>query len=92
MGISSIVSRIVPVAVGFATGGPVGATTAALSTEAAKRQEKKIKEQNNRAIAENQRRQEMAIGDPTIYSPPLPMARPANLGNTGGLALRLALS
>jgi len=84
MGISSIVSRIVPVAVGFATGGPVGATTAALSTEAAKRQEKKIKEQNNRAIAENQRRQEMAIGDPTIYSPPLPMARPANLGNTGG--------
>jgi len=84
MGISSIVSRIVPVAVGFATGGPVGATTAALSTEAAKRQEKKIKERNNRAIAENERIQAMAFGDPTIYSPPLPMARPANLGNTGG--------
>jgi len=43
MGISSIVSRIVPAAIGFATGGPVGAATAAMATESAKRQEKIIK-------------------------------------------------
>jgi len=84
MGISSLVSRVLPVAIGYATGGPVGAATAAYTTEAGKRQEERIKDQNARVIAENQRRQSMAIGDPTIYSPPLPMARPANLGNTGG--------
>ena len=84
MGISSIVKRIVPVAVGFATGGPIGAATAAYTTEAEIKTQERIEKQNNRAIAENQRRQAMAFGDPTIYSPPLPTPRPANLGNTGG--------
>lgn len=60
MGISSIVSRIIPIAVGYATGGGLGAATAAYKTEAEKKQEKRIKKQNNRAIAENQRRQAMA--------------------------------
>jgi hypothetical protein len=48
MGISSIVSRIVPAAIGFATGGPIGATTAAIATEKTKRQEKIIKRENAR--------------------------------------------
>ena len=46
MSITSIVSRIVPAAIGFATGGPVGATVAAMSTESAKRQERIIKREN----------------------------------------------
>ena len=46
MSISSIVSRIVPAAIGFATGGPVGATVAAMGTETAKRQERTIEREN----------------------------------------------
>ena len=41
--IKSIVSRIVPAAIGFATGGPIGAATAAMATESAKRDERIIK-------------------------------------------------
>ena len=45
MSIGSLVSRVIPAAVGFATGGPVGAFTAAAATESAKRQESIIKRQ-----------------------------------------------
>jgi gas vesicle protein len=45
MSIGSLVSRIIPTAVGFVTGGPVGAASAAIATESAKRQEKQIKRQ-----------------------------------------------
>jgi len=55
MGLSSLVSRVIPAAIGFATGGPVGAFTAAASTESAKRQERIVKSQIN---AENTRRQQ----------------------------------
>ena len=44
MSLSSIISRVLPTAVGFVTGGPVGATTALLATEQAKREEKKFKQ------------------------------------------------
>ena len=47
MSIGSIVSRIIPAAVGFATGGPVGAFTATVATEQAKKQEKQVKRQVN---------------------------------------------
>ena len=54
MSITSLVSRVIPAAIGYATGGPIGAFTAAASTESAKRDEKKIKrqieEENNRRI------------------------------------------
>ena len=46
MGISTIVSRIVPAAIGFATGGPIGAATAAIATEKTKRQERIINREN----------------------------------------------
>lgn len=84
MGVSSFLKRAIPIAIGAATGGPIGAATAAYTTEAQLKQAERIEKQNNRAIAENQRRQAMAFGDPNIYSPPLPVARPANLTNTGG--------
>ena len=56
MSLSSIVSRIIPTAIGFATGGPVGAVSAAASTEIAKKQERQIKKEIN---AENQRRKQI---------------------------------
>lgn len=92
MGISSLVSRIIPVAVGFATGGPVGATSAALATEAAKKQEKKIKQANDdyqRQLID--RRNFMAFGDPNVPGA-FPVARPPSIGEPsfldrlGGLA------
>ena len=55
MSISSLVSRVIPAAVGFVTGGPVGAATAVVSTEQAKKQERQIKQQIN---AENARRKQ----------------------------------
>lgn len=51
MSLSSIVSRVIPAAIGFATGGPVGAVTAAYGTEQAKRQEKRVKQQIQREEA-----------------------------------------
>lgn len=45
MSIGSLVSRVIPAAVGFATGGPVGAFTATVATEQAKRQERIVKRQ-----------------------------------------------
>ena len=79
MGISSLVSRAIPIAVGFATGGPAGAVTAGIATESAKREEKRVK----RAI-DNQRQQQeeiynMAIGDPT-FGQALPIPRPTSIG------------
>ena len=46
MSIVSIVSRIIPVAIGAVTGGPIGAATAAMTTEKIKRQERIIKREN----------------------------------------------
>lgn len=56
MSLSSFVSRVIPTAIGFATGGPVGAITAAAATEQAKKQEKRIKREINE---ENARRQQL---------------------------------
>ena len=68
MSISSIVSRVIPTAIGFATGGPVGAFTAAAATESAKRQERSIKRQ---IAAENERRRkEMEFFNNTTSSIP----------------------
>ncbi len=63
MSISSIVSRVIPAAIGFATGGPVGAFTAAAATESAKRQEKQVKREINEYNArQEQIRSQMMIG------------------------------
>jgi hypothetical protein len=51
MSLSSFVSRVIPAAVGFVTGGPIGAVSAAAATEQAKKQEKIIKQQINEANA-----------------------------------------
>ena len=71
MGISSIVSRIVPAAIGFATGGPIGAATAAMATESAKRQEKIIKRENAALQEEYNSMMDFGMGSsrPTFVDP-----------------------
>ena len=49
MSISSIVSRIIPAAIGYATGGPVGAFTATVGTEQAKSEQKNQERQAGEA-------------------------------------------
>lgn len=44
MGLGSLVSRVLPAAVGFVTGGPAGAVSAAIATEQGKKQERKVKQ------------------------------------------------
>tara|TARA_Y100001973_G_scaffold1214_1_gene1751 strand:- start:190 stop:1065 length:876 start_codon:yes stop_codon:yes gene_type:complete len=56
MSLKSLVSRVIPAAVGFVTGGPVGAFASTVATEQAKKQEKQIKRQINE---ENARRQQI---------------------------------
>ena len=52
MGLQSLVKRIVPTAIGFATGGPIGAATAAISSDQQARAEKKARIQNEIATNE----------------------------------------
>ena len=84
MSIGSIVSRVLPVAFAAATGGPPAAFAAAVATDQAKKDEKKIKRQINEYNAEQQRikEQNMAIGDPNAPGA-FPTMRPANIGQPG---------
>jgi hypothetical protein len=84
MSISSIVSRVIPAAVGFVTGGPVGAFTATVATEQAKKQEKQVKAQVNAYNARLQQAQEtdMAFGDPNVPGA-FPTPRPASIAQPG---------
>jgi len=66
MSLSSILSRVVPAAIGFATGGPVGAFTATVATEQAKSQERRIKTQND---IQAQRSRDMAAMYPSGFDP-----------------------
>ena len=65
MGLSSIFKRVVPVAVGYATGGPIGAATAAVSNENQIRQQNRVKKAEFRAIEEFNKEQNM---DPFLQS------------------------
>ena len=71
MSLSSIIDRVVPVALGFATGGPVGATLAAASTEQQKAAERKQKQRFNQAQAQRSKELEMmgGTGRPTFVDP-----------------------
>jgi hypothetical protein len=93
MSIGSIVSRVIPAAIGFATGGPVGAVTAAAATETAKRQERDIKDSINayNAAQENIRSQNMigldAFGGTGRTITPMQAApQPGFFSRLGGIA------
>jgi hypothetical protein len=81
MSISSLVSRIVPTAIGYVTGGPVGAYTALASTESAKRQEKQQKRAINEFNAQQaQRRQQLETSFGSSQPSAFPTPRPASIG------------
>jgi hypothetical protein len=93
MGLSSLVSRVIPTAIGFVTGGPVGATTALIGTEQAKREEKKIKNAINQRQQQEQilRSKYMAMGSGEFGTPGLTFStpQPQQLGffdRLGGIA------
>ena len=54
MGLTSFIKRAIPTAVGFATGGPVGAATALYGSDRAARAEKRARIQNEIAETEYQ--------------------------------------
>lgn len=81
MSISSLVSRVIPTAIGFATGGPVGAFTAAVATE----EGKKVEKQQKRAINEynaqlEMRRQQLETNFGSSMPGAFPTPRPASIG------------
>ena len=87
MSISSIVSRVIPTAVGFVTGGPVGAFTAAAATESAKRDERQVKRQINELNAQRQQILEnnMAFGDINVPGAfPTPRPQSISTASSGG--------
>ena len=65
MGLSSIISRVIPIAIGAATGGLPGAASAAMATESQKRQGRSIKRQIN---AENTALRKANNMDPYLQS------------------------
>jgi len=93
MGISSLVSRVIPVAVGFATGGPVGAASAAVATEAAKKQERQVKQQVNAYNTRLQQAQEQEMigldafgGTGRTITTSAPPPQPGFFDRLGGIA------
>ena len=81
MSLRSLVSRVIPVAVGAVTGGPVGAFTAAVATEEGKKQER----QQKRAIDDynaqlDMRRQQLETNFGSSMPSAFPTPRPASIG------------
>lgn len=77
MGLSSIISRVVPAVVGYATGGPIGATRAVVATEAQKSAEARAKRNFNREqdrIKTEEQRMSEIFGSGNITSVQAPMA------------------
>ena len=76
MGLGSILDRIVPAAIGYATGGPVGAFTATVSTEQQKTAEKRQKQQinaRNKLIAQENAKMAEIFGSGNYSSIQQPM-------------------
>lgn len=96
MSLSSFISRALPTAVGFVTGGPVGAATAFASVDQAKRQEKKIKQSIARRQQEEQKLiQELNMmgsgefGTPGLTFNTQPQPTPGFFDRLGSAASRL---
>jgi len=83
MAFGSILSRVIPTAIGFASAGPIGAATAAVGVEQAKKQEKRIGAQMIANPFEQQRRQQMMSGN-AISSGSSSPSFFGNLGQTIG--------
>lgn len=80
--LDKIVSVAIPAAIGYVTGGPVGAfaSTAAAQTQQRNQRSANRKQQEQIKLA-NSRRNIMPFGDPNAYQP-LPVSRPSSIGTT----------
>ena len=84
MSIGSLVSRVIPAAVGFVTGGPVGAFTATIATDQAKKAEKQQKRAINEFNAQQEkRRQQLETNFGSNMPGAFPTPRPSSIGQTG---------
>ena len=82
MSLESFVSRIIPVAVGYATGGGPGAVRAAVVTEQQKKQERQQKQRANQAEAERQKNMEfMGNTGRSTFTDPYQSQLVVNQGN-----------
>jgi len=82
MSLSSFVSRVIPVAIGYATGGGPGAVRAAVVTEEQKKKERQQKQRFNQAEAERQKNMErMGNFGTSTYNDPYGPQLVVNRGN-----------
>ena len=86
MSLSSLVSRIVPAALGAVAGGPAGAFTAIVGTEKAKSEEKRIRSEQNRLLEESRKRREELMALPGMGFNPANI--PANENSGFGTGFR----
>ena len=87
MSIGSFISRVVPTAIGYATGGPIGAARAFSEVEAQKRAEKQAKRELNafNDAMKTREQQRMAIGLDAFGGQGRPINTPAvSTANSGG--------
>ena len=87
MSIGSFLSRAVPVAIGYATGGPIGAAKAAATTEVQKKQERQVKQQVNARRQQEMEMMNNSGGVPNIplYQPQMQAQSTQNSGFLGSL-------
>ena len=86
MSLRSLVSRIVPAALGAVAGGPAGAFTAIVGTEKAKSEEKRIRSEQNRLLEESRKRREELMALPGMGFNPANI--PANENSGFGTGFR----
>lgn len=94
MSLKSLVSRVIPATVGFVTGGPVGAVSAAIATETGKKEQKRVQREVDQQIQQQKQLVEqynMSIGldafggaGRTINTQPV--AQPSFFSRLGGIA------
>ncbi len=80
MSISSFISRAVPIAVGYATGGPIGAISAAKATEDQKRAERRAKSDIAKFEQEREKRMAEIFGSGQTAG----VQQPVMVGSTAG--------
>jgi gas vesicle protein len=83
MGLGSLIRRAIPTAIGFATGGPIGAVVAGVSADQQADQAKKIRLQNETAQREYEdyiRRIQMAIPGTSFQSSNIPANASSGFG------------
>ena len=81
MSLGSLISRVIPTAIGFATRGPLGAATAFLANEKALSEEKRVERQINQEL--NQRREQERLFNMLFTGPRNLTSTNSSIPNSG---------